>query len=224
MKALQIARHDAAVEMLRHCISAAGGEEFSGAAMLMDAGKRSELPTEVLGKGSDLRTWLTKCAPTPPTEEQLAMLSKPDIVILPGVKATEFAAGLANPSGSDRLPAGQPIVLVEVGFCSDTRAAAKEEEKLAQHKQLVQVLRTLGFKVQCYPVPLGHGGSVYTGLDTMLEHMGVQASARNRLVSKLAGSTVRYAHACLVTRRRLEAEIKNGVALSGAQHAELEPG
>jgi hypothetical protein len=55
MKALQIARHDAAVEMLRHCISAAGGEEFSGAAMLMDAGKRSELPTEVLGKGSGHR-------------------------------------------------------------------------------------------------------------------------------------------------------------------------
>ncbi len=154
------------------------------------------------------------------------MLSKPDIVILPGVKATEFAAGLANPSGSDRLCHGQPIVLVEVGFCSDTRAAAKEQEKLAQHDQLAQVLRTLGFKVQCYPVPLGHGGSVYTGLGTMLEHMGVQASAQNRLVSKLAASAVTYAHACLVTRRKLEAEMRNGVpvALSGAQHAELEPG
>ncbi len=59
-------------------------------------------------------------------EMNLAMLSKPDIVILPGVKATEFAAGLANPSECDRLCHGQPIVLVEVGFCFDTRAAAKE--------------------------------------------------------------------------------------------------
>ncbi len=57
------------------------------------------------------------------------------------------------------------------------------------------MLRNLGFKVQCYPV-LGHGCSVCTGLGTMLEHMGVQASARNRLVSKLAASAVTYAHAC----------------------------
>ncbi len=172
--------------LLRHCISAAGGEEFSGAAMLMDAGKRSELPTEVLGKGSDLRTWLTKCAPIPPTEEQLVMLSKPDIVILPGVKATQFAGGLANPSGCDRLPAGQPIVLVDVGFCSDTRTAAKEQEKLAQHEQLVQMLRTLGFKVQCNPLPLGHGGSVHTGVGTMLEHMGVQPPCRASMRSTSA--------------------------------------
>jgi hypothetical protein len=66
--------------MLRHCIFAARGEQFSGAAMLMDAGKRSELPTEVLGKRSHLRTWLTTCTPIPHTEQQLAMLSKPAIV------------------------------------------------------------------------------------------------------------------------------------------------
>ncbi len=39
---------------------------------------------------------------------------------------------------------------------------------------------TLGFQVKCYPVPLGHDGSVYTGLDTMLEHMGVQAESETR--------------------------------------------
>ncbi len=59
-EALQIARHDADVEMLRHCISAAGGEQFSGAAMLMDA----LLETSSLVR--KLRTWLSY----PPTEQQ----------------------------------------------------------------------------------------------------------------------------------------------------------
>jgi ribonuclease HI len=226
MKALQIARHDEAVKMICHCISAAGGEQFSGAAMLMDAGKKDELPADVMGKGEDLRTWLLACAPLAPTNQQLLYLTKPDIVMLPGVQAEAFAASLAKPDGADRLPHGQLIVLLEVGFCSDTRAEVKEQEKLAQHANLRETLQALGFAVQNHVVPLGHFGSVFKGLGSTLHAMGVQASTQNHLVNKLAANAVHYSHACLVTRRRLEAEIKaKGSHMHGdMQHAQKEPG
>ncbi len=167
------------------------------------------------------------CLPTVPGARwQLLYLTKPDIVMLPGVQAEAFAASLAKPDGADRLPHGQLIVLLEVGFCSDTRAEVKEQEKLAQHANLRETLQALGFAVQNHVVPLGHFGSVFKGLGSTLHAMGVQASTQNHLVNKLAANAVHYSHACLVTRRRLEAEIKaKGSHMHGdMQHAQKEPG
>jgi hypothetical protein len=50
-----------------------------------------------MGKGEDLRTWLRACAPLAPTNQQLLYLTKPDIVMLPGVQEQAFAAKLAQP-------------------------------------------------------------------------------------------------------------------------------
>ncbi len=94
-----------------------------------------------------------------------------------------------------------------------------------------EILRALGFAVQNHLVPVGHFGSVFKGLGSTLHARSVQASTvQDHPVNKLAANAVHYSHACLVTRRKLEVEIKGkgshmyAAAHSNMQHAKRESG
>lgn len=204
MHALYVKRHDEAVQRIRQAISSG---TCGRGTILMDAGKRSELPADVSGKATDLKEWL-KVAPRAANEQDFDFLSKPDLTILPDVSKDTFKQLL---SSGERLPLGQRIILVEVGYTADTRPDEKRAEKWEQHRILVDTLTRLGFKVQfvrdTHCVPLGHGGTVYTSLEALLQKLGVVACHRNKLMRHLEKHAIQYAHAIVAARRRLEAAI-----------------
>jgi hypothetical protein len=207
MHALYVKRHDEAVQRIRQAISSG---TCGRGTILMDAGKRSELPADVSGKATDLKEWL-KVAPRAANEQDSDFLSKPDLAILPDIPKDAIKQLL---SSGRRLPLGQRIILVEVGYTADTRPDEKRAEKWEQHRILVDTLTRLGFKVDfvrdTHCVPLGHGGTVYTSLEALLLKLGVVACHRNKLMRHLEKHAIHYAHAIVVARRRLEAAIMQG--------------
>ncbi len=98
-----------------------------------------------MGKGQGLREWL-RLAPRPLSEEELASASvtKPDIVILPGITAAQLSAQL--PRG-ERLPPHQRIVLIEIGYGQDTTPDEKRAQKAAQHAALAALLQNHGLRL-----------------------------------------------------------------------------
>ena len=202
IQALYVKRHDEAVQSIRQAISTGACGQGT---ILMDAGKRADLPAEVSGKASDLEQWL-KIAPRSWDGPVLPRLSKPDLVILPDVPKDRVEHLLGS---GGRLPMGQRIILIEVGYTSDTKPDDKRQEKWEQHSVSVETLTRLGFKVEydrdTHCVPLGHGGTVYNSLETLLRKLGVKAGHTNKLMRQLEKHAVQYAHTIIVTRRKLEA-------------------
>ena len=107
-----------------------------------------------------------------------------------------------------RLRRGQHITIIEVGYCVDWRDEAKREQKLQQHADLVLTLKELGFQVEynakMHVVPLGHGGSVYAGLGTLMTDMKVAKPSVTKLVRKLVRNAAEFAHSIVTARRHIE--------------------
>jgi hypothetical protein len=174
--------------------------------MLMDAGTADDLPDGVMGKGQGLREWL-RLAPRPLSEEELASASvtKPDIVMLPGITAAQLSAQLQR---GERLLPNQRIVLIEIGYGQDTMPDEKRAQKAAQHAALAALLQNHGFKVEfrqsTHCIPLGHCGSVYTSLGELMTELKVSGGQTRKLCRKLVRHAARMAHTIVCTRRQLE--------------------
>jgi hypothetical protein len=144
-----VKRHDDAVIRIRQAIST--GTCWRGI-FLMDVGKRSEAPADVSGKANDLKEWM-KVAPRSASGQEHPRPSKTDLIMLEQlIKSCK------------RLPVGQRIVLLDVGYTADTKPDEKRTEKWKQHSDLVDILTSLGFKMKflkdTHCVPLGHWGTV----------------------------------------------------------------
>lgn len=157
-----------------------------------------------------MKEWL-KLAPRYTSDQEHTRLSKPDLIILPDVPQDTLEKMLHT---GERLPMGQRIILVEVGYTADTKPDEKRAEKWGQHRGLVDTLTRLGFKVEfaqdTHCVPLGHGGTVYASLEALLQKLGVVACHRNKLLRHLEKHAIQYAHAIVTARRRLEASFIQG--------------
>jgi hypothetical protein len=140
---LYILGHDGAVKAVQETIASG---QLGNSAMLMDAGTADDLPDGVMGKCQGLRDWL-RLAPRPLSEEDLASASvtKPDIVMLPGVTADQLSTRLQR---GERLPPNQRIVLIEIGYGQDTTPDEKRAQKAAPHAALAALLQNHGFKVE----------------------------------------------------------------------------
>jgi ribonuclease HI len=222
LHALYTARHDGAGRLVHNALalgkhgagavaadqdaegSDAEGDLGEGTAMLMDMGRADALPEGVAGKGRMLRRWLT-VAPRAAEGLDKVVLTKPDFVLLPGVTAEEMERRVRE---GDRLPEGQRITLIELGYGTDTRLEQKREEKSKQHADLANTLRGLGFTVAydaaVHCVPLGHGGAVPASLGALMKELGVSATVTSSMCTKLAQHAARMAHAIVVKRRQLE--------------------
>ena len=117
----------------------------------------------------------------------------------------------AAPSEWQRIKDKQSIVLVEVGYCADTRAEDKQKQKEEQHKELVTTLTSLGFNVlfnkDTHCIPLGHGAVVYKSLQKLMSSLEVSKGPTQRLARKLIRNAAVHAHAILTTRRQLERDV-----------------
>jgi hypothetical protein len=168
---------------------------MSTAAFFMDAGRSADHPDDVLGRGSTFQEWLPVIAPDPAgLSEYPHSITRPDIVIIKGISP----ALRARYRLGEKLPHGQEIVLFGVGYCADTQHEAKSEQKFLQHSARAQTLTRCGFRVafqkDLHCIPLGHGVSLYSGLQRLRISLGVNSSEVTRCVGKLAKHALHYGH------------------------------
>ena len=201
MKGAYISRHDKAVKILHSVLtkkSALGGF-FS----ILDAGKAADLPTEAAGKR--LPAWLK-----PPTTANTAWSqARPDIAFIAGLPCTNADSSCLTES----CPAVQnmlanknqyKIILLEIGFCSDTNHQSKHLAKLDQHRVLVDCLRQDGWTVELHPITLGHCGTVPQTLPNFLASHSVATADITKCINQLHQLAVHTAADIVTSRRALE--------------------
>ena len=111
---------------------------------------------------------------------------------------------LGGAEASRRTMQRQRAIVVEFGYCSDTRYHEKYAEKLQQHAQLKTILQAAGDDAEVLPILVGTTGCVYRSMEANLKRLGVSHEAVQRLLKKLAVEAARSAHAIICTRRQLD--------------------
>lgn len=176
--------------------------------LIVDAGDPERTAAEVgaAPPGPRVPAWML---PHVPYAARLKM--RPDILLVTGLPDMRLSQPLAL---ADYTPTGEESVfLLEVGYCNDTRAAAKMREKLQQHAGLIAALREAGWKnVRCIPIVLGVAGSVYSWMaeDTanppgsMVCDDLLRGPQILKLSAKLNDHAVTSLHHIVCTRRSLE--------------------
>ena len=156
--------------------------------MIMDAGRLADLPTTVQRKSlpPDLK-------PPAITEETWRKM-RPDILILPGLQTHD------EPVAAEKYT----IIIVEIGYCSDTNHEVKIRAKQQQHAELATTLRNAGHTVQMHTITLGTTGTIHMDLQTTLSTLLIDPPARKTLVAKLHLHATSSAGNILVMRRHLE--------------------
>lgn len=207
MQGLYVKRHDDAVKMIHEAICSGGLQK---AAVMMDAGKRAELPGDVVNTKEALPTWVTRLSPRH-TTATLPYITAPDIVIFHDITHKEVDHML---NSNERMRLGQRVTIIEVGYCSDTDALSKLAEKQEQHRVLVDTLNTLGFRAKSYAIPLGNTGMVYKVVQELsmvyntTQDLSIacttDTSALKRMCRRLSKHATRYAHTIVVARRQHE--------------------
>jgi hypothetical protein len=202
MHGLYVKRHDDAVKTIHEAICGGGLQK---AAVLMDAGKRVELPEAVANTKDALAEWITRLSPKP-IRAPLPYITAPDIVIFHDITRDDVDHLMDT---GTRMRTGQQVTIIEVGYCSDTDASGKLAEKQAQHKTLVETLNSLGYRAKSYAIPLGHTGMVYNTIQDIHNACNTDSCTMTRLCRKLSKHATRYAHTIVATRRLHEAEHKH---------------
>ena len=124
-----------------------------------------------------------------------------------GLSPTGFSAPqcvLADLSIPARISDHCEVIVVEVGYCSDSSFVTRLTEKHMQHVALVAALKEAGWKVhsgRACVVLLGTAGTIFQPLQNILQHLGVtshdvQAGMRtlHRSAVLLCDSIVRDRH------------------------------
>ena len=145
-------------------------------------------------------------------EDRLKM--RPDIMML-DITIEEYEAlinrlnrkrGADDADSPQNIPK-QKIVIVEIGYVSDTRYWDKRKAKEQQHKLLCELLRREGHVVEFYPVVLGTQGSVFKCLQKAMTALGVSHSDQKILARKLSDHATTALRNILRARRHTEDKI-----------------
>lgn len=142
INAMKIARHNKACALVAETI--AKGDEGDGF-MIVDAVASNCLPA--YAHGTRLPKWLL-----PALDDDTRVKLRPDILYIPSIKphlhdANTFGEALLQLTSAQR--AQHPIILLEVGYCSDLAHDEKVTKKAAQHAELTQLLTAEGCPVTC---------------------------------------------------------------------------
>ena len=89
------------------------------------------------------------------------------------------------------LPARSPthpvkVLVVEVGYVSDTKYEKKLKEKMAQHSRLLKALSNPGFEASILPVILGDAGGVFQSNFTIMQALGFSHDRSFHLIRTLS--------------------------------------
>jgi len=106
------------------------------------------------------------------------------------------------------MPNGNPrsIMIVEGGYCPDTRYQEKLQEKEAQREALSGALKDYGYNVTTLPIITGQSGSQYHTTSYALAKIGIEHGPASKVMSKLREHSVLTLHKILTSRKDLERE------------------
>ena len=96
------------------------------------------------------------------------------------------------------------IMIVEIGYTSETRYDNKLQEKLAQHDRLKQALTSVGFEVNILPVILGTTGGVFNSNIDSFRAMGITQERALHLINKLSKHAIDYMQTIIDLRRLMQ--------------------
>ncbi len=186
MKAVYIHRHNKAVQLINKYISKS---EIGNYARYVDAYAQEDRPTGVHGRG--MPDWLY------PEQD-----SRPDIVILKGLKHNQLQKMQKNLEAWKRKI---EIIVVEVGFCTDTRYKEKLFEKTWQHRHMITRMVAKGWHVSQADLVIGNAGTMYNTTVEALRHtVHLTPDRAHKLASKLSKHAVTHTHLAIVARRSLD--------------------
>jgi hypothetical protein len=185
MKGAYIKRHDQAVKIVQRSITKGG---LGGTYMIMDAGKLEDLPSSVQQK--------TLPAELRPSDIPIGQWEKmrPDILILPGLMAHE------TPMQGTHYR----ILVIEIGYCSDTNHHIKIRAKEQQHAELIAALRAAGHTVTSHAITLGTTGTILTSLKDTLTDLQIDKQTQERTTAKLHLNATTCAGNIIAMRRHME--------------------
>ena len=115
-----------------------------------------------------------------------------------------------DPAVRKRFQATCKIIILEVGYTSDSTLTTSLTRKHLQHVALCRALRlagwTLSSPVDCpyYVLLLGLTGHIFRPALESLQALGVPRPAAVTLLRKLSNTAVMSAHSLVVQRRQLE--------------------
>ncbi len=216
MKASYISRHNAAVRMIYKAISKG---KHGGHYTIMDAGTAEHMQ-ELGTQGNQLPAWLLP-------QDVLMDFGKdgvpvlrnklrPDILIIPATvtnineqlqrQRLKLATCKRRRLADLKLDLKrQPITIIEVGYCANTRIADKYKEKARQHLLRATMLQSMGYAVEYHSIPLGAAGAIYNTTNEHLHTCGVEQP--KSLLHKLHRHAIKTLHNIVVGRRQHESKM-----------------
>jgi exonuclease III/ribonuclease HI len=102
---------------------------------------------------------------------------------------------------------GEPPTLhvVEVKYCRDTDRSWQAENAERQHRELMELLRQAGHRVEQTTILLGVGGTIYKDSIDSLTKLGVDKETAKRVMEKVHIYSVKQVYKLLKIRRQKEA-------------------
>ncbi len=200
MRSMVIARHNQAVRAIAKAI--ANGKK-GGCYMVMDAGPLDDVRNSVSTTiaGTRLPDWML-----PHLTDKVRMKMRPDILIVPNIKNEVCFPD----SDGDRAALGEVIIL-EIGYCNDTKYAEKLEQKMEQHAELRKHLKAAGWTdIWMVAMALGISGCVFIDLRHQLVDFAelLSHTEYDRLGYKLHRLALTWMYNIICTRRQLEHQEK----------------
>ena len=199
MKALQISRHDEAgrlilKEVLRgkhgasHVVADLGRyEKVKGLGIDDNRVDKDLLPDQAF-----VRAGLSR---------QMRSKMRPDILM---ARPINMGSNCRKRKRIMERCSAQHIDVVEVGYTSEGRYHDKLEEKLNQHKELVNLLTLAGHTVKTHVIVLGSTGGLFRSTTEALVALGVEHTRCNKLLRRLHVHSIRWLHTMVKKRRQLE--------------------
>ena len=111
--------------------------------------------------------------------------------------------GQPLPRTSNRM---RKIWVIEGGYTSDTRHAEKVQEKMEQHKTLLQALEAQGFDTRLAILTFGVGGTLYKPTKDALHDVGITPTEMKRLLKELHLHSIECLHNVVIQRRMLDSQ------------------
>ena len=192
IRACHIARHNAAGLLI---LKALARGSRGGCLWLSDVTSSDRTPE--FSYGTRLPDWML-----PGVDGLVLRRLRPDALRI-GTLSRTAAGPLTRADRSKHV-----VDIIEVGYCSDTRMAAKIAEKQEQHGQLKRLLLEAGWKgVNLYVFPLGTLGAIHLSALPSLEAFGLARAAATKLLTKLSLHAVYAAQGVVRRKRELEQEL-----------------
>ena len=171
--------------------------------MVLDAVASTCLPD--YAHGIRLPKWLL-----PTLDDETRTKLRPDILYIPSIKphqhdAHTFEEDMLQLTSAQR--AQHPILLLEVGYCSDFAHTEKTIQKAVQHADLARLLTAQGWPVTygtADAITLGVCGTIPAPLTTRLTELGASRTQAKRCIQALHNHAVYWMDRLISKRRWLQ--------------------